>query len=98
MLPLSSTSGMNAFCFEVERKGSVVYKFERGGLEAATVFDVSKIARENWEDDCGANTYAQLPLFVEMIRVGLYGSKANTGDAPRARREVRRIVFNVLQP
>ena len=89
---------MNAFGFDGERKGSVVYKVERGGLEAATVFDVSRIARENWEDDCRAKTYAQLPLFVEMIRVGLYGSRANAGDAPRARREVRRIVFNKLQP
>lgn len=44
---------------------------DKGGLEAERMFDVSRMARENWEDVCGAKTYALLPLFVEMIRVGL---------------------------
>ena len=98
IFPWSSTSGINAFCFEEERKGSVEYRVRRGGLDGETVFDVSRIARENWGDVCGAKTYALLPLFVEMTLVGLYGSEANTGDAPSARRDVRRMVVNKSWP
>jgi hypothetical protein len=87
---------MNAFCFDEERKGRVENKVSRGGLEDSTLFAVSRTARENWVDNCGAKTYAQLPSFVEMIRVGLYGREASTGDAPRARREIRRILVKSL--
>ena len=56
------------------------------------LFDESRTARENCVEVCGANTYALLPLFVEKIRVGLYGSEARVGAAPSARSDVRRIV------
>jgi len=45
-------SGINAFCFEEERKGSVSYRVERGGLDNETVFEVSRIASENWGESC----------------------------------------------
>ncbi len=47
---------MNAFCVDEDRNGRVGNRVDRAGLEAETVSDVLRIARENWVDDCGAKT------------------------------------------
>jgi hypothetical protein len=90
MLPRSSTRGMNAFFFEEDKNGSVGNNVDRG-LEMETVFDVLRLARENWKDDDGAKTYAMLPFFVERIRVGLSSEKANPHETPKARKKARYI-------